>query len=245
MAKALGENKILYIQDVASESDVLPLACLTSNVFNESAEFLRTTTRDNAGWNTSKPISQGYGVNFSAASEYSASGKFVINEIQDFKRAKTLIVWAIIDFEAQRIDYGRGYISNISETADVGGFVTFDGEIIGYGEPYNELPTPTITLIESTFIGAGNYTVVITFTSSDDPADIWARFYAALPITSGVNIYHDSVLQSSVSPVQADITDKEAIEGTSDAGTSDFTIAFQLGEGWEGPISNTVSHNVS
>jgi len=240
MAKALGENKILYIQDASTDNDFLPIACLTSNVFSESAQFLSTTTRDNAGWDTSRPVSQGYGVSFSATSDYSETGKFVVNEIQDFKRAKTLVVWAIIDFEAERIDYGRGYISSLSESADVGGYVTFDGEIEGYGEPYNEIPTLTLTSLSDppSDIGSGNYSTLMTWTSSDAPINLYKWMYG-ISATAYVEGYADSVLKISSQPLDNDM----AIVLQAGNG-QEIQVGVQLQTGWNGPLSNILTIDV-
>jgi hypothetical protein len=44
----------------------LPIGCLTANSMEESSEFIDTTTRDNEGWTTSRPVMQSYNLSFSS-----------------------------------------------------------------------------------------------------------------------------------------------------------------------------------
>ena len=57
MTFTLGEDRILYIK---VEGVYLPIGCLTADSIEESSEFIDTTTRDNGGWSTSRPVVQYY-----------------------------------------------------------------------------------------------------------------------------------------------------------------------------------------
>ncbi len=132
-----GEDRILYIKQFGNW---LPVACLTGNSLSESAEMLPTTTRDNNGWNTSRPTNQSYNIAFDGLQVNTtvAGGSFGVasyDKLKLIKRSKTLIDWKIQGSIFPVVDYGKGYITDISEAANVGEFLTFSGSIIGYGIP--------------------------------------------------------------------------------------------------------------
>lgn len=132
-----GEDRILYIK---INGAYLPIGCLTDNSFEESAEFLDTTTRDNGGWNTSRPLNQQYSISFNGMQVNStlAGGIFTVasyDKLKQIKRNRQLIDWKIQGSDFPVVDYGKGYIGNISEANAVGEFMTFTGSITGYGQP--------------------------------------------------------------------------------------------------------------
>lgn len=132
-----GEDRILYIK---LNGYWLPIGCLTSNSLSESSEMLSTTTRDNNGWSTSRPTNQNYTVSFDGIQVNStiAGGNFneaSYDRLKLLKRNKTLLDWKIQGEIFPVVDYGKGYISEISESASVDEFLSFSGSIIGFGEP--------------------------------------------------------------------------------------------------------------
>lgn len=136
----LGEDRLLYIK---INGDYLPIGCLTSNSLDESSEFLDTTTRDNEGWTTSRPISQSYNINFSGIQVNTtvAGGDFTIasyDKVREFKRNRILVEWKLQGNTYPIVDFGKFYIQNISESESVGEFITFTGSAVGYGRPLQQ-----------------------------------------------------------------------------------------------------------
>jgi hypothetical protein len=56
-----GNDRILFIK---RGDNFQPVGCLTTNGLDESIEFLPTTTRNSEGWETQRPTTQGYSINF-------------------------------------------------------------------------------------------------------------------------------------------------------------------------------------
>ena len=132
-----GEDRILYVK---INGAYLPIGCLTDNSFEESVEFLDTTTRDNGGWNTSRPLNQQYSISFNGVQVNStlAGGNFNVasyDKLKQLKRNRQLIDWKIQGTVYPIVDYGKGYIGSISEANAVGEFMTFTASITGYGQP--------------------------------------------------------------------------------------------------------------
>lgn len=231
MAFVEGDGKILYIQRADNDDDLYPVGCLTSNSISESSDLLPTTTRDGGGWETSIPNSQSYTVSFEAISDTTTTNRAILKDIRDLKRSKTKIVWAIIDFDNDQLDYGEGYISGLDESMPANDLVSFSGQIVGYGQPYNDLPTPTITNVAAVDIGLGNVAVTITFTSSAD-VNIHHRF----SWTTGVGV---AVFRSPFEEVDEAPGATTASVINTTLTTSGYTIRFQLTDTWRGPVSNT------
>ncbi len=132
-----GSDRILYVK---INGAYLPIGCLTENSFEESSEFLDTTTIDNEGWVTSRPTNQQYSISFSGVQVISsvAGGNFNVasyDKLVQVKRSKQLLDWKIQGLVFPIVNYGKGYISSISEANVVDEFMTFTGGIVGYGKP--------------------------------------------------------------------------------------------------------------
>lgn len=132
-----GEDRILYIKQ---NGNWLPVGCLTSNSLSENSEMLPTTTRDNDGWNTSRPTNQSYSVSFEGLQINTtvAGGTFSVasyDKLKLLKRSRTLLDWKIQGTLFPTVDYGKGYITDISEASAVDEFLTFSGTLTGYGIP--------------------------------------------------------------------------------------------------------------
>ena len=56
-----GEDRILYIK---IDNLFVPIGCLTENSFSESVDTIDTTTRENMGWTSSRPVMQSYSISF-------------------------------------------------------------------------------------------------------------------------------------------------------------------------------------
>lgn len=132
-----GSDRVLYIKQLGNW---LPVGCLTSNSLSENAEMMPTTTRDNDGWSTARPAMQGYSINFDGLQINStvAPGSFGVasyDKLKLLKRTKTLLDWKIEGATFPTVDYGKCYISEISEASAVEEFLTFSGVMQGYGMP--------------------------------------------------------------------------------------------------------------
>ena len=130
-----GKYKILYIKK--SDGEYYPIGCLTENSFSERVDMLPTTTRDNVnGWRSSIPVGQSYGINFSGVLSYGTeSVNITYKELTVIKRNRERIEWKIEDVQTNEVDFGKGYIIDISNSASVEDFVVFSGNITGFGIP--------------------------------------------------------------------------------------------------------------
>ncbi len=149
MSFIVGTFRILYIK---IDEDYLPIGCLTSNSFTESATMLGTTTRDNQdGWESSIPTSQNYSIPFEGILTDELESELVTTYymLQALKRARTLVEWRIESVEGN-FEEGSGYITDLANTNTVDEFVSFSGTIIGHG--FVEAETGGFLLLED-----GNY----------------------------------------------------------------------------------------
>ena len=139
-----GTYKLLYIYNV---DDYYPIGCLTSNSISESAEVLEATTRGNSnGWTSIVPTAQSFSIGFSGVLEYTDRGGTIITygTLKGLKRSRTKIQWRIVNSDGSgETDQGEGYLTSLSESAEMNSFVTFDGEIQGTGDPSTTTWTPT------------------------------------------------------------------------------------------------------
>ena len=130
-----------------------PVACLLDTNLSESVEMLDTTTRDNAGWNTSTPTNQSFELSFSGIAINTLFGgdttKYSYDILKFIKRNKTLFDWKITNIVNGDIDYGKGYLTSLNGTYNIDEFISFDGNIKGYGIPVTDNVTPIDTGLES------------------------------------------------------------------------------------------------
>lgn len=133
-----GEERILYIK---INGNYLPIGCLTDNSFSESAETIDTTTRENNGWTTSRPTNQSYSIAFNGLQIITFIGAnnnthLSYDRLKELKRNRQLIEWKIQGTNFPLTDYGKAYITDISEATPVNDFITFSGTLTGFGQPY-------------------------------------------------------------------------------------------------------------
>lgn len=151
-----GEDRILSIKIAGI---YLPIGCLTGNTMDESSEMIDTTTRDNEGWATSRPVLQSYTIGFSGLQVNSTlvGGNFNVasyDKLCDIKRNKIRIEWKIQGIKFPVVDYGKGYVADLGEANNVGEFMSFSGSITGFGKP---LKTSAGTVL----LNNGNPNVII------------------------------------------------------------------------------------
>lgn len=165
----LGELRILYIK---ISGTYVPIGCLTGNSFSETSDQLGTTTRDNGGWRTFRPTTQSYTISFSGIQDTAQALGYT--ELKELKRTRARVDWKLEATAAGLADYGIGYITDLSENADVGDLLTFEGTLRGYGQPVelsdNVAPTaPTLLPVEYELInGTQLIGVVLSWEGATD-----------------------------------------------------------------------------
>lgn len=138
-----GSDKLLYIYDTVG-TVWLPIGCLTSNSLSESTDMLDATMRTDAdGWTQAVPSFQNYSISFDGVITLDDRGATIINyeDIVALKRARTKIQWRITSGEGEA-EEGTGYFVSLSDSASIGEFVTFSGEIQGTGAITSTAWTP-------------------------------------------------------------------------------------------------------
>jgi hypothetical protein len=133
----LGEDRLLYIK---INGNYIPVGCLTDSSISEGSNFIDTMTRDNEGWDTSRPISQSYSISFNGLQVNTtlAGGNFNIasyDKLRDLKRSGTLLEWKLQGDKYPLVDFGSFYIDNISDSEVVGELLSFSVSARGYGKP--------------------------------------------------------------------------------------------------------------
>lgn len=126
-----GDIRILHLK---VDDEYVPIGCLTTNGFQETTETVDTTTRASGGWKTSIPATQSFNITFEGIRELADSTILSYNDIRTLKRNRTRIEWGLSE-EGNIVDEGFGYLTEISETAAIGEFISFSGNILGYGVP--------------------------------------------------------------------------------------------------------------
>lgn len=132
-----GDNRILFVK---IGGEFLPVACLTTNSMAEISETLPTTTRQNEnGWSTSVPTKQNFTISFEGLQINTYFGgddtKVSYDRLKALKRSRSIFDWELRTLDGLFVDYGKGFITELSETAPVEDYLTFSGTLTGFGEP--------------------------------------------------------------------------------------------------------------
>jgi hypothetical protein len=150
MAKLDGRYVVL---EILIQGIYTPIGCLSSNSLSESLSTIGSITD---GWASSRPTNQGYEIPFDGIVSVDDNGGAIVSyqDLQQIKRSKTLIDWRITTTIGNS-QIGKGYITNLKDGSGVNEFMSFSGEIVGWG---------AITNISST--GVKFDSTVITFDST-------------------------------------------------------------------------------
>ncbi|WP_312306239.1 phage tail tube protein [Chryseobacterium sp.] len=136
MKQIKGEKNLFYIK---KNGNWVPAACLTASPISENSETIKTTTRDNAGWNTDYPTNQSYTISLSGVmvKDDPDSGNNVVSyrELRSYKRNRTLIEWMRKTLSGWYVDSGKAHITEISDSDTAGEWITFSATLLGYGKP--------------------------------------------------------------------------------------------------------------
>lgn len=131
-----GEESLFYIK---KGQEWVPLACLTSNNFSESAETIETTTRQNGGWKTILPTMQSYTIaieGFMVKDDVDSGNNLIsYRELRQMKRDRVKIEWITKTLSGWYVDRGFGYITDISDSNSVESMIGFSATIQGFGQP--------------------------------------------------------------------------------------------------------------
>lgn len=143
-----GTYRLIYIE---WDNEYLPIGCLTKDSFSENIEMLDTTTRDNNGWKTSTPTNQSYNISFDGLvinTNYvkGDDAKISLDRLRILKRSKTLLNWRLFDIEKFSMESGKAYINEISDSANIDEFISFNCNMIGYGQPITTVFTKKYVL---------------------------------------------------------------------------------------------------
>ena len=164
MEQIKGEENLFYIK---KNNTWVPVACLTASPINENSETIKTTTRDNAGWNTDYITNQSYSIELSGMmiKDDVDSGNNIISyrELRSYKRNRVLIEWMRKTLSGWYVDSGKAHITTISDTDTAGEFISFSATLLGFGKP--EESTDKIYLLgeqKDTIYGDENNTVIKT-----------------------------------------------------------------------------------
>jgi TP901-1 family phage major tail protein len=133
-----GEDRILYIK---IDDLFVPIGCLTENSFSESVDTIDTTTRENMGWTSSRPVMQSYSISFSGIQILTTTDdgddtKASYDKLKSLKRDRVLLDWQIKGTNFPILDYGKCFITDLSEATPVNELITFSGTLTGYGEAF-------------------------------------------------------------------------------------------------------------
>lgn len=158
------KKRILFIK-FDQEVGFLPVGYLLANNFDEAVEMLPTTTSQNQeGWVTARPLGmQSYKIDFSAlqVNTIFAGGDFTrvsYDRLKLIKRSRKVIDWRLITTDLQFVDYGKGYITQLTEPTETVGLLKYNATMIGYGKPdfTSERPVILNTGIPKEYIEDGN-----------------------------------------------------------------------------------------
>lgn len=127
-----------YILSIKKAGVWVPIACEVSSSMNEDADMVLTTTRDNAGWDTSKPTMQRYSLDFEGVIPENTLG-ISFFELRRIKRERNLIEWKRMLTDLSYFEYGLAYISSISDSSAAGGDISFSMTLQGFGKPLEDL----------------------------------------------------------------------------------------------------------
>tara|TARA_R110002051_G_scaffold308116_1_gene379504 strand:- start:7497 stop:7988 length:492 start_codon:yes stop_codon:yes gene_type:complete len=148
-----GGQELLFIK---IDEAFLPIICLTNHDFNESSDFLDTTTRDNGGWKTSIPTNQSYSISGEGAiyNTIHAGGNFgavSYDKLQQLKRNRTMVEWRTATTDLVFVETGFAYIQELGRATPVDDLITFSFSLVGFGKP--ESSTEALRTIQD---GNGN-----------------------------------------------------------------------------------------
>jgi len=122
-------DNILYIE---FQGEYFPIACATSNTFEQSSDQIDTTTRDNGGWKTSRPTNQSYSIPFEGIETAldTIQNKITYKDLENLKFNKVLLSYRLGN---EKITEGRAYIFELSRESPVNELVSFSGVLTGFG----------------------------------------------------------------------------------------------------------------
>jgi len=152
-----GEDRILYIK---IDELFVPIGCLSENSFSESVDTIDTTTRENMGWTSSRPVMQSYSISFSGiqiltTTDEGDDTKASYDRLKSLKRDRVLLDWRINGNNFPILYYGYWFISDLCDATPVNELITFSGTLTGYGEAF------TTSLSDNLLFNNGTITTIV------------------------------------------------------------------------------------
>ncbi|CAB4154027.1 Phage major tail protein TP901-1 [uncultured Caudovirales phage] len=160
-----GEDRILYIK---IDDLFIPIGCLNQNSFSESVDTIDTTTRENLGWTSVRPVMQSYSISFDGiqiltTTDEGDTTKASYDLLKSLKRDRVLLDWQIKGNNFPIVDYGKCYITDLSEATPVNELITFAGILTGYGEAFTTSNDATFLFsngLPTTIVEDGNTNLI-------------------------------------------------------------------------------------
>lgn len=140
---AKGKESILYIK----YKDIwTPISCELTSEMEEHTDMTGTTTRDNMGWKSYKPMAQGYSLSFAGQVVKEEDAELLSYfRLKEIKRNKEVLEWKRETINGFYIDTGTALITDMSDSNPVGELMTFNMTLLGQGKPIMQ---PPINLVE-------------------------------------------------------------------------------------------------
>lgn len=140
--KAIG----LYLNVGTEQSPDWKLAvCSTTDGIDITIDEVTTSTKCDGGWQSKLPGDGSWGMNHSGLANYAPGANHIsYKELQDVTLARQVRHWKLESLNVGTDGYywdGNAFISNLTEGAAAGEYLTCDYTLSGTGEPSNTPPS--------------------------------------------------------------------------------------------------------
>ncbi len=228
-----GNTRLLYLR---LSGVWTPVGCLTGNGFSEENEVFETTVRDNGGFASVIPVTTSYTVSFDGIVENSIGdpNRISLDRLRTLMRAKEVLEWKLESPGSEMLDFGYGYLTELSDAASVGNFVTFNGLIQGTGGIFNLQNDPATTAPAAPFIQftiGGILATSVTFT--------WNVPDSEFPIDFFTIYRNDEVFTTQTYPGSG-LPQFYTDSGVDPDSTYAYNVSATDVNGNEGPLSNKI-----
>lgn len=152
MGDIKGKHRLLYIKRPGDPA-FRRVGFLLVNSWNTSVGFLPTTTRNNKGYKTQRPVEKESTIAFTAVlfQDGDLAAKLGYKELREMLDLDELFTWKLEAAGESFTDVGRGHLQSLGEAADWQDSVFFEGSILNYGKPFSDVDTtpPTTPVLYS------------------------------------------------------------------------------------------------
>lgn len=143
MAKIAGKDVLISVNMGTPEApDWMKVACSTSDGFNGTTDTVTVNSKCTEGWTDNEPGNKSWSFSNSSYAETEPdSDALSYDEVFALWAADETRQWKIEGITSDYYRMGLGFITDLSETAADGDYLTFDLTITGKGEVTNVPPT--------------------------------------------------------------------------------------------------------